>query len=95
MTGTNASGEEILGTPIATGTFWCNVEALQGRELETAMQKWAEAKYRITMRRQPGITFTRKMTATWNGRAMDILDVVDLGDSCQPTVTLTTRDYAG
>lgn len=99
ITSPTVTGQTSFGTDIVTdtlvGTFPCLVEALQGREMERAMQRWAEAKYKITMRQQPGITFTRKMTGTFGSRTLDILDVEDLGESLRPEVIIYAQDHDG
>lgn len=95
MTGQNSSGEDIITwTEVGTG-FWCNIAPLQGRELSDALQRWAEARYSITLRHQPGITFTRKMRITWGSRTIDILDVQDVAESLRPEVVFFTRDFDG
>lgn len=94
VTGQNSSGEDIVtDTPI--GTFPCLIESLVGRELERAMQMWAQAKYKITMRRQPGVVFTRTMSATFGSRVLDILDVEDLGEDLRPEVIMYAQDFQG
>jgi len=94
VSGQNAAGEDIV-TWSDVGTYKANLAALQGRELATAAQRWADARYMLTMRRQPGITFTRKMRVQWLTRVMDILDVQDMGESFRPFVTMYLRDYDG
>jgi len=68
-------GADIPGTPTTVGTFWANVAYLQGRELEVAQQRWAEARYKITIRRQTGITIRPTDYAVWNGQTLDIIPV--------------------
>ncbi len=75
VTGQDATGADILGTPTLLGTFWANVQFITGHELQDASQRWAEAKYKITIRRQPGVTLQRDDTATWNSQTLDILDI--------------------
>lgn len=87
-------GEDVVSNPTDVGTFWCKVEALQGRELESARQRWAEARYKITMRKQ-AVTFTRKMTGLWNGRHLNILDVQDVGGNSRPEVMMYAMDFDG
>lgn len=94
VTGQNSSGEDIV-VDTAVGTFPCLVEALVGREMERVMQLWAQAKYKITMRHQPGITFTRKMSATFGSRTLDILDVEDIGGTLRPEVIMYAQDFQG
>ncbi len=92
VTGQNSYGEDIV-TDTQIGTFPCLIEALVGRERDSAMQRWAEAKYKITMRQQPGITFSSKMSATFGSRTLDILDVEDLGESLRPEVVMYAQDH--
>lgn len=94
VTGQNSVGEDIV-TDTLVGTFPCLVEALVGRELERVMQRWAKANYKITMRHQPDIILTRKMTGTWNSRTLDILDVQDVGESFRPQVVMIAQDFDG
>jgi SPP1 family predicted phage head-tail adaptor len=72
VTGVDARGADVLGTPTTVGTFWANVQYLKGRELEAAQQRWAEVQYQITIRRQPSTTILSTDYATWNGQALDI-----------------------
>jgi len=74
---TLTAGEEVIGTPTSLGTFWARVEALQGRELTAAQQRWAEAKYRITMPYHASLTVQRIDEIVRNTDLLDILDVVD------------------
>lgn len=77
------------------GTFYCSVDYLRGGEKQAQQQKWAQARYKIEMRHQPGITFTPKMTATWNGRTLNILEVEDLGNRMRPAITMFAEDFQG
>lgn len=92
----NSYGEAIVVNTLV-GEFWCSIEAMKGRELELAQQRWAEAQYKITLRHQPGITFTRKMQAWWGSpaRVMDILDVHDVEGSVRPQIVMFAKDYHG
>lgn len=74
VTGQNSYGEDIFGVP-TTATYWAEVRFLQGRELEAVMQRWADARYLIDMRRQPGVSINRKSPLLWNGLNLDIVDV--------------------
>ena len=85
-------GQDVI-TDVEVGTFWCLVEPLQGREKEAVQQRWAEARYKITMRHQPGITFKAKMTVDWNGLTLDILDVEDTQSTLRPEVVMFARDH--
>lgn len=94
VTGQNSTGEDIVINTLV-GTFPCLIEPMVGLELEKAMQKWAEAKYKISLRDQPGITFTRTMTGTWGTRTLDIRDVESPGDFLRPEIVMYARDYDG
>jgi SPP1 family predicted phage head-tail adaptor len=91
VSGQNAAGEDIK-TWTEVGTFWCRIEPLQGREAGEAQQRWAEARHKITMRKQPGVTLQPKMRGIWGSRTLDILDVEDPG-GIRPSLTLYARDY--
>lgn len=91
ITSQNTYGEDVT-TPITVGTFWARVEFLAGRELSLMQQKWAEARYRITMRRQPGVTLQREQSITWNGQTLDILDIQGPGTR-MPAWTLIAKDH--
>ena len=75
VTGVDSMGAEILGTPTDLGTFWAHVGFVSGQEMQDARQRWAEARYKITIRRQPGVTLQRDDTATWNSQTLDVLDI--------------------
>jgi SPP1 family predicted phage head-tail adaptor len=60
-----------------SGPFWAEVRAMQGRELEASQQTWAEARFKVRMRYQPGVTINRKDRITWGSRTLDILDAED------------------
>lgn len=72
----NTYGEDVVSW-VAIGSYWANIRALQGRELETMQQTWAEARFRIDMRYQRGTTFQREDRITWGSRTLNILDVED------------------
>lgn len=90
----NSYGEDVLTTS-TVGEYPCLVEYLEGRELATASQRWAKARYKITMRHQPGVTINPTMTATWEGRELDIVDVRDPGDSMRPQIVMIAQDHEG
>jgi SPP1 family predicted phage head-tail adaptor len=75
VTGQDSTGADTLGTPTTVATLWARVEDLDGRELQAAMQRWATARYKITIRRQPALTLTTTDYITWAGKALDILDI--------------------
>lgn len=100
--------EVLFGGPgssglVLVGTFPGQVECMAGAELERMQEKWAEAKYKITMRHQPGIEFTAKMYAIWLSRTadaslnrtLDILNINDPGNTLRPTITIVAKDFAG
>ncbi len=98
VTGQNSFGEDIVST-VVIGRFWCLVVPAQGTELVTQEQRFAKATYEIKMRRQPGILFRPKMTATWllptGDRVLDIQDVRDPGERSNPELLMTAQDFAG
>lgn len=57
------------------GYFWGSFEALAGRELEAAMQRWAEARFRFKMHYRAGID--REDRLEYSGRTFDIVDAED------------------
>lgn len=73
----DAMGGDVQGTPTDLGSFWAEITALKGHELESMQQRWAEARFAVKMRHQPGITFQRKDQVAWGSRTLDILDVED------------------
>lgn len=75
VTTQDARGADILATPSTLRECFANVMYLQGYELQVAQTRWAEVKYKITIRRQPGIEIRFTDTATWKGKVLDILDV--------------------
>ena len=74
---TGTMGERVEGTPTAIGSFWVEMLALKGRELETMQQTWAEARFTVRMRHQHGVTFQRSDRIVWGSRTLDIVDVED------------------
>jgi SPP1 family predicted phage head-tail adaptor len=88
----NSYGEDV---PVwtAIGSYWANIRALQGRELQALQQTWAEARFRIDMRYQRGTTFKRSDRVTWGDRTLDILDVED-PDQRQRRLFITCKEYA-
>jgi len=96
----NSFGED-QGSAAAVGTFWGFVEPMSGQELEVMQQKWAQAKWKIKLRHQPGITFTRKMLASFtprgaaSPRVLDILDVQDQPNLPRPEIIMIAQDFNG
>jgi head-tail adaptor len=93
VSGQNSFGEDVVEmSDVGLGEFPCRVEFLEGRELGLAMQRWARARYKITMRHQPDIVITANMTATWEGRTLDIVSVQE-PDALRPMVVLYAQDH--
>ena len=69
--------DTVSWTASTDGPYWALVEAMQGRELESVMQKWAEARFRVTIRFQSGVTINREDRLLWGSRTLDILDAED------------------
>lgn len=57
------------------GYYWGAFEALQGRELEASMQRWAEARFRFKSHYIAGVA--REDRLEYDGRVFDILDAED------------------
>jgi len=75
VTGQDEIGEDIFGPPESVRTIWANKEDLSGRELDAALQRWAEAMYKITIRSQPGMAIYATDYILWRGFTLDILNV--------------------
>lgn len=91
VTSHNTFGEDVnAATPI--GTFWAEVKFLAGRELEVVQQRFAEARYSICMRRQPGVVIEREDKITWGTLTLDILDVQGPGTRMDEWA-ITAKDY--
>lgn len=91
VTGKNSIGEEQLGLPIIVASLSARVEPLQGRELHTAQQTWAEARYRIRIGRQP-MEIQRKDWIEWGSATLDVLDVQGRGTRL-PEWTIIAKDH--
>jgi len=80
ITGQGSYGNDTITYP-TLGTFWAHIEAMQGRELDAAMQRWAEARFKVRMHYNTyGID--RADRIYWGSRVLDILDIEDpFGDS--------------
>jgi head-tail adaptor len=78
------AGQDGFGQDDFTWTLVVLVKAqlvaLQGRELETAQQRWAEARYRIRQHYVPGMDRAERGVVKIDGeeRYLDIVDVQDL-----------------
>lgn len=83
-------GQQAITYP-TLGTFWADISALQGRELEAVTQRWAEAQFRVRMHyNKYGID--RADRIVWGTRVLDILDVEDqYGD--QRWLTMYCREF--
>lgn len=68
-------GEDTY-TWTTVGSYWADVLAMQGREMEAVQQTWAEARFKVRMRNN-GDTIKREYQITWGSRTFDILDVED------------------
>lgn len=90
--GQNSFGEDELGDPLVVCAVWAAVEYLQGRELDRVSQRWAEAKYRISMRDFPGIEIKREHWVEWNAQTLDILDVQGQGTRAREW-TIIAKDH--
>lgn len=73
----NASGEDVV-TNVEIGAAWAQMEALTGRELQIAAQRFAEAKFRIVID-NPLASFApqREDFIQWGTRRLNILDCED------------------
>ena len=68
-------GQQAITYP-SLGSFWAEITALAGRELETIMQRWAEARFKVRLHyNEYGID--RADRIYWGMRTLDILDIED------------------
>ena len=74
-TGSYGATEIDWSSGTILGYFWGSFEALQGRELEASMQRWAEARFRFRSHYITGID--REDRIEYAGRTFDILDAED------------------
>ena len=86
VSGQNSSGEDVF-TWTTVATMWCQVLPLSGRELESAQQIHAEARFRIRTH-YPSVTITRAMRAVIGARVLDILDAEDPGNKQREFIML-------
>lgn len=71
----NDFGNDAVTFP-TLGTFWADITAMQGRELDAAMQRWAEARFKVRLHYNTyGID--RADRIYWGTRTLDILDIED------------------
>lgn len=89
ITGQDSRGQDEC-TWTTIGTYWAAVKALQGSELVAAQQRWAEAKFTVTIH-YTGI-IQRADRIVWGARQLDILDAEDpSGDS--RILQMTCREF--
>ena len=69
----NEFGEDI-SEPTVIGEYWASVIPMQGRELESMQQRWADVRFKVQMRDQDSV-FATSDVISWNERSLDILDV--------------------
>lgn len=87
----NSFGEDVV-TWSNLLSCWANIRAMKGREMETAQQTWAEARFKIDMRFQKGTELRRKDRLLWGTRTLDILDVED-PDQTQRRLFLIAKEF--
>lgn len=77
------SGQDSFGQDLYTWadvvTVSCQVKPLSGREMQSAQQRWAEAKYRITQHYVAGMDRMERGAWYVDGeyRYLDVLDIND------------------
>jgi SPP1 family predicted phage head-tail adaptor len=87
VTGQDSYGQDTVSwTTSTSGPFWAEIVAMQGRELANAQQKWAEARFKVTIRYQSGVTIKRQDRVSWGTRTLDILDAEDPDQGLRKTV---------
>ena len=91
VTSQNSYGEDVV-TVTTVGTFWASVGFVTGREPFMAGQRFAEAKYKIKLRRQPNVILQRAQSVEWNGQTLDVLDIQGPGTR-QPDWLIIARDH--
>ena len=91
VTGQNSSGEDIT-SEASLGTYYAEVRALAGRQLEAARQLYAEARFQIRMRRDTAQNFQRKDKIYWGSRVLDLLDVED-PNQYQREIVMLAKEY--
>lgn len=88
----NSYGEDA-GGETEIGPFCAMVESLSGRELFQLAQRWADARYRVIIRYQPGVTFTRQMYITFGTQTLDILDIQDVPKNRHHHLYMICKDH--
>jgi len=89
VTAQDGFGQDTVSwTASTSGPFWAEVVALEGRELANAQQKWAEARFKVTIRYQSGVTIQRQDRILWGTRTLDILDAEDPNQALRKTVMM-------
>lgn len=94
------TGQDSLGQDEYTWSTvyqaYARVEPLQGRELETMQQRWAEARYKVVLNALAGIE--RAMRAIWwdgsANRVLNILDVQDTSNAWHGRTVLICKELA-
>ncbi len=71
----NAFGEPT-GDRTAFATGYASIDALQGRELQAAQQRWSDARFKVEMQYLAGVTTDMDILDD-EDRVLDILDAQD------------------
>lgn len=90
--------QTTMGEDVVEWQTYCtaraSVNALTGRELEAAQQRWADARYQITHAYVSGLH--REMRINWytqgEARLLDVLDIADKPGTGR-YLTITARDH--
>lgn len=78
VTGQDSYGQDVY-TWQTVVSMRGQVTALQGRELDLAQQKWAEAKYKIVTHWYSGLKLEHRIE-WWDGDATRYLDMLSIDD---------------
>jgi len=78
VTSQNSRGEDVYTWALV---YFCyaSITALQGRELETAQQRWADARYRIEAQYLAGVERAMRIR-WWDGSAYHLFNILDAVD---------------
>ncbi len=90
VTSQDSHGQDVTARTVI-GTYWGEVRALQGREMQAAQQKWSDAKFRVETRYQPGVSFSTDRSIEWGSRTLDILSAED-PDGMQRRMVIYCRE---
>lgn len=77
------SGMDALGEPlnwVDVVTTWATIEPVSGREFEEGKSIEAEVTHKVWLRWRPGLTLTPAMRVVYQGRALEISSVVNVGE---------------